>query len=72
MNIGPENCTNCRFSFAAAGEFVCRRRCPTPVLAPTPKGLATVGLLPPVSADVWCGEYERRSIVVVEAPRSAA
>lgn len=63
--IRPENCTNCKFSFAANPQMlVCRRMPPVPQVIPAPGGFQTVGAFSPVTADIWCAEYKRKLLVV--------
>ena len=54
-----DSCTTCKFSTGGPiqGMF-CRRRPPTVLAAPAPKGMAVMSQFPPVKPEMWCGEFQ--------------
>lgn len=63
--IVPDNCTNCRFVYSPDGgaSFFCRRHPPEATMIPGQHGPITLGIFPPVSSEILCGEYKR---VIIE------
>lgn len=67
-----EGCASCVFAQDLGKDgFACRRNPPAPLVImmqvpPTPANQAGVlttiqGQFPPVRADTWCGEYQRKA-----------
>jgi hypothetical protein len=51
----PANCATCRFYLGTGQTGLCLRYPPLPEAHPTPTALNN---FPPVSPEMWCGEYK--------------